>query len=336
MNENVIQSSEKSRTYMYSNTCIFMVKAIVCGIIAIMTIIFSTKLTEYERYGIFVLKYIVSSLFGALSFYWTYMALLNNKSYVKIWDADNKILATHELTRAEIAEYYSNVEWEKNMNDERNYAYMNGKYYGYIPPNNELDVQLMLICRLFHHGFITCKHPRNTQVADCLRFSGMDILYKSDLELLDPRYGMGQSVITDPEFKTSSIYNWFCNLVYSTNWESKLALPGYDELPISEILIVGTWHKSTTPIVCKLPLDEHGVPQSPTIRTICNIIFPYIINTWITEHKFVEYSAKWSTSEIHLSGEEAYRTLVLCFSEGYHIDNDRYANGCYELCEKCR
>lgn len=328
MNENVIQSSGKSRTYMYSNTCIFMVKAIVCGIIAIMAVIYSTKLTIHELAGIFVLKYVVSSLFGMLSFYWTYMALLNNKSYVKIWDADDKILATHELTRDEIAEYYSNVEWENKMNDTRNYAYMNGKYYKFIPPNDELDVQLMVICRLFHHGFITCKHPRNTQVANCLRFSGMDILYKSDLELLDPRYGMGQSIITDPEFKTSSIYNWFCNLVYRTDWESKLALPVYDELPISEILIVGTW-ESLPPIVFKLPLDEDGVYQSPTIRIICNIIFPYIINKWITEHKFVEYTAKWSTHETHMNDEESYRTLVLCFSEGYHIDNDRYANECY-------
>ena len=53
-----------------------------------------------------------------------------------------------EYTRDEITEYFSNQEWKDG-------GYMNGRYFGFMPPDDKLSVQLKLACRLIHHRFIT-------------------------------------------------------------------------------------------------------------------------------------------------------------------------------------
>ena len=219
-----------------------------------------------------------------------------------------------EFTLDEISHYFSNPEWES--------GYMNGYYYGYMPPDDDLSVQLTLISRLIHHRFVSFSYESGELFTpNYLTIDKRVILYKSDLQLLDPRNLESPAVSNNP-YRNGSRYKWFCGLVDNFDWDTKLQIPNLDE--IRQIRITGQWSTYQN-INLELQNDESGKPISPTVRDICAAVFPVMAHTWVCYREITEYKINWK-----ISASEP-EVLELEFVRGnYHIDNARYARGCYD------
>jgi len=215
-----------------------------------------------------------------------------------------------EFTRDEISNYFSDPMWKS--------GYMNGYYYGYMPPDDNLAVQLEIISRVIHHRFINYSYEYSEILTPKhLPIDKRVILYKSDLELLDPRNIQG-----DKKYTNSSRYKWFCELIDSFNWDTKLQIPSLNT--IRKIRITGDW-STYQDINLELNIDESGNSIPPTIREICAAVFPVIAHTWVCYREIEEYSISWKISPAEPN------VLELVFEPGwYHIDNRRYAKGCYD------
>lgn len=218
----------------------------------------------------------------------------------------------HEYTRDEIAEYFSNPEWKS--------GYMNGRYFGFMPPDDKLSVQLKLISRLIHHRFITLSDvPGQLFTPIFFNIIHMAIKYKSDLELLDPRNPESPAVSNNP-YRDGNLYTWFNKIIDELKWDTPLHLPSCD---IKTIKICGDWYNHHPEFTLNVIRDADGQIQRPTIRDLCGAIFPLIANDCVSEHKISEYTASWQIRA------ETPDTLEICFNpDGYHIDNFRYAKGC--------
>jgi hypothetical protein len=219
-----------------------------------------------------------------------------------------------EYTRDEITEYFSNPEWKS--------GYMNGRYFGFMPPDDKLAVQLKLICRLIHHRFITLSdEPGQLFTPIFFNIIHGAIKYKSDLVLLDPRNSESPAVANNP-YRNGNLYTWFNEIVDELNWDTPIHLPNGD---IKTLKIVGDWYNHHPEFTLNIIKDKNGKPQNPTIRDFCGAIFPLIANDWVSEHKITEYTTSWQIRA------ETPDTLEIWFKpDGYHIDNIRYGKGCYE------
>lgn len=219
-----------------------------------------------------------------------------------------------EFTRDEITEYFSNLKWKS--------GYMNGRYFGFMPPDDKLSVQLKLISRLIHHRFITLDDVPGKLFTPifCYIIHGA-IKYKSDLELLDPRNLESHSVANNP-YHDGNLYTWFNEIIDELKWDTPLHLPSGD---IKTLKIYGDWYNHHPQFTLNIIRDADGQIQRPTIRDLCSAIFLLIANDWVSEYKISEYNASWQIRA------ETPDTLEIWFKpDGYHIDNFRYAKGCYE------
>lgn len=230
---------------------------------------------------------------------------------------------TPEFTKDEIAHYFADTDWKLQLGVG---AYMNGNYYGYMPPDDDLSVQLTLISRLIHHRFINFNYDGATLfIPNYLPIDKRVILYKSDLELLDPRNLESPAVSNNP-YRNSSRYKWFYGLVDNFDWDTKLQLPNLDK--IRQIRITGQWSTYQN-INLELQIDNTGNPEAPTIKDICAAVFPIIAHTWVCYREITEYSINWKI----LSNEPGVLELEFVPYE-YHIDNARYAKGCYNAVDE--
>ncbi len=225
-----------------------------------------------------------------------------------------------EYTRDEITEYFSNPEW-------KNGGYMNCRYFGFMPPDDKLSVQLKLISRLIHHRFITLSDvPGQLFTPIFFNIIHNAIKYKSDLELLDPR-NLESPLVANNPYRNGSLYTWFNEIADELNWDTPLHIPiNYlIQTEIKTLKIVGDWYNHHPEFTLNIIRDTAGQIQRPTIRDLCSAIFPLIANDWVSEHKISEYTASW---QIRAGTPD---TLEIWFKpDGYHIDNIRYAKGCYE------
>jgi hypothetical protein len=223
---------------------------------------------------------------------------------------------TPEFIKDEIAHYFANTEWKLQQGVD---AYMNGHYYAFVPPDDDLAVQLKLIGRLIHHRFITLTdNPVYLFAPVYLPIDKRVIRYTSDLELLDPR-NMKASADRNNPFRDSYRYKWFDELITELDWDTPLRLPTTIQ-PICRIRVVGDWYNYPE-FNLDMQFDEYGRIMPPTIRDVCAAVYPIITHNWVCQHKITEYTSWWQ------SGREP-DTLEIHFTPGYHIDNARYANGC--------
>jgi len=223
-----------------------------------------------------------------------------------------------EYTRDEISHYFSNPKWKS--------GYMNGYYYGYMTPDDNLAVQLTLISRLIHHRFVSFNYDTpELFTPNYLLIDKRVINYKSDLELLDPR-NLEAPVVSNNPYRSGSRYKWFCGLIDNFNWDTKLRIPTQN--PIKQIRITGDWCANKI-INLELPLDVEGNQVTPTIRDICAAVFPVIAHTWVCYREITEYRINWT-----ISASEPEVLELEFVADGYHIDNARYTKGCYDTVDE--
>lgn len=226
-----------------------------------------------------------------------------------------------EYTRDEISHYFLNPEWKS--------GYMNGYYYGYMPPDDDLAVQLTLISRLIHHRFVSFDYDATELFKpNFLTIDKRVITYKSDLVLLDPRNLESPAVSNNP-YRNGSRYKWFCGLIDNFDWNTKLRIPSQNPgRLIRQIRMVGDW-STHQDINLELQIDDTGNPVAPTIREICATVFPVIAHTWTCYRTITEYQINWKISA------DNPEVLELEFvPDGYHIDNARYSRGCYDAVDE--
>lgn len=92
--------------------------------------------------------------------------------------------------------------------------------------------------------------------------------------------------------------------------------------------MVGDW-STNQDINLALQIDAQGNPEVPTIKDICAAVFPVIAQTWVCYRAITEYGINWK-----ISAREPEVLELEFVPDEYHIDNARYARGCYDAMDE--
>ncbi len=200
-----------------------------------------------------------------------------------------------ELTHEEIVKYFKDPEYKD---------YMYGAFYEFMPPKNELDMQLMLIWRLFHLKYITYSEHTLGQI-DCYPITTANALkYPIDSELLDPRNCEPPYTITHE----SALLKKFSTVVADFNWGKKIDVPDN----IESIII----HNNDTNVSMTISLHEF---PNITVKSFCMKVFPYLQQYWINTCKI---SSLLSENII----DQHNNLLTIQIYNHPHMDNNLYKN----------
>lgn len=202
--------------------------------------------------------------------------------------------APSELTHDEIVKYFKDPEYKD---------YMYGVFYEFTPPETKLDMQLILIWRLFHLKYITYSQYTRGKIDFHPITTKNKLKYQIDSRLFDPRN-------CEPPYNiqhTSKLLVEFNAIVDAFTWDTVLDIPdGVEAITINN---------DENDISLNIPLNKNHI----TVKELCNQIYPYMIQYWINTEKI---ASVLSENTIDLKKN----ILTIQIYNHPHVDNNLYKN----------
>lgn len=199
-----------------------------------------------------------------------------------------------ELTHEEIVTYFKDPEYK---------GYLYGAFYEFTPPETKLDMQLMLIWRLYHLKYINYSQHTLGKI-DFHPITNANVLkYQIDSRLLDPRN-------CEPPYNiqhTSKLLVEFNAIVDAFTWDTVLDIPE----GVEAITIIN----DENDISLNIPLNKNHI----TVKELCSQIYPYMVQYWINTEKI---ASLLSENTIDLHGNK----LTIQIYNHPHVDNNLYKN----------